>query len=205
MFIPASFRVDDLEELHNFIDTYGFGTLISDHDGIPFGSHLPLLLDREQNLLLGHMARANPHWEAFATTESLAIFHGPHAYISPTWYVNSPAVPTWNYAAVHVYGVAQILSEEQTRSVVERTVQKYEGSRSTPWTYDIPAEFRDKLLRGIVGFSIPLTRIEGKYKLGQNRPVADQERMFANLQQGGVDEQLLAAFIVQKQTKAQPT
>jgi len=202
LFIPSSFRIDDRDTLFAFIGRYGFATLVTPLDGSPFASHLPLLLDRETDLLLGHVSRANPHWAAFAAgAESLAVFAGPHAYVSPTWYATAPAVPTWNYAAVHVYGVPRLLSPERTREVVDLTVQKYEGSRPAPWADEMPEDLRGKLLAGIVGFELPISRIEGKFKLGQNRSAADQAGMLAGLRGDGAEANLLAEFIDGRVTK----
>ncbi len=106
MYIPAAFAVKDEAILFDFIDRHSFATLVSTIDDVPFATHLPVLLDRARNRLLGHVAYANPHWRCFdGVREVLIIFQGPHAYVSPSWYVETPAVPTWNYAAVHVYGV----------------------------------------------------------------------------------------------------
>lgn len=196
MFIPSSFRVEDRETLADFMEQYGFATLITVHNGVPFASHVPLLLDRTANVLLGHLARANPQWQSFeADTEALAIFAGPHAYISPSWYATAPAVPTWNYTTVHVYGTPRLLSDERTREVVDATVQKYESKRETPWPNDGPEDYRHKLLAGIVGFEIAISRIEGKFKLGQNRSVADQTGMLAGLRADGTAGEELANFI----------
>jgi transcriptional regulator len=163
VFIPASFRIDDRDTLLAFIERYGFATLVStDPNGVPFATHVPLLLDRSSGLLLGHIATANPQWEMFTDRESLAVFHGPHAYVSPTWYATAPAVPTWNYAAVHVYGTPRVINAERTGDVIDRLVSKYESHRPTPWTGDIPDDYRKRLLAGVVGFAMPLTRIEGK-------------------------------------------
>src|SRR5262245_45198 len=122
MYIPASFRVDDPDVLDAFVEQYSFATLVSVRDSSPFATHVPLLIDRERRVLLGHFARANPHCDAIGSTfESLAIFNGPHAYISPSWYATAPAVPTWNYAAVHVYGRLSAISEERTSKLVDMT------------------------------------------------------------------------------------
>ena len=123
MYIPKSFQVTDPEVLAAFIRAHSFATLVSAVDGTPFATHLPLLLD--QGTLLGHVARANPHWQAFdGQREALAIFHGPHAYISPTWYATGPAVPTWNYAAVHVYGAPRLIEGEALAALVDRLPKK---------------------------------------------------------------------------------
>lgn len=197
VFIPPSFQVDDVAILYDFIDRYSFATLVSTLHGSPFATHLPLLLDRENDVLLGHIARANPHREAFTREQdTLAIFAGPHAYISPSWYVTAPSVPTWNYTAVHVYGTSRILSAERTREVVDRTILKYESTREAPWSNDLPEDYRQKLLAGIVGFEMPIMRIEGKFKLGQNRSEPDQASMRAALHTGNTDARQLAEFIV---------
>lgn len=177
------------------MERYSFATLVSTCHGAVCASHVPLLVDRENELLLGHLARGNPHWEGFGDAESLAIFMGPHAYVSPAWYATALAVPTWNYAVVHVYGVPQLLSPDQTREVVDLTFRKYESGRQSPWPNDLPEDFRQKLLAGVVGFKMPMTRIEGKYKLGQNRSATDQAGMLNGLHAEGVESRLLAEFI----------
>jgi transcriptional regulator len=195
VFIPSSFRIDDRNTLLAFIERYGFATLIStDPNGVPFATHVPLLLDRSSETLLGHIARANPQWEMFGDRESLAIFHGPHAYVSPSWYTVAPAVPTWNYATVHVYGTLRVLDSDRTADVVERLVSKYEMHRPTPWPGDMPDDYRRRMLAGIVGFEMPLTRIEGKFKLGQNRSAEDRAGTIAGLRADGGEATEFAAF-----------
>jgi len=129
------------------------------------------------------MARANPQWQHFSSsTEALVVFHGPHSYISPSWYQTGPAVPTWNYAAVHAYGIPVVFSEhERVVSLLGEMVSTYESSFERPWPGDLPDDYRDKLMKGIVAFEIPVTRLEGKFKLGQNRSVADLQRVFEAL------------------------
>lgn len=177
MYIPPAFKIDDSSKLATFIGQHSFATLIT-HDGTaPFASHLPMLVrsDAGSGMLVSHMARSNPQWRHFSQgSEVLAIFHGPHAYVSPSWYETEPAVPTWNYASVHVYGVPHILSEqEQVEALLDETVSKYESAFEQPWSGKLPEEFRDKLMEGIVAFEIPIQRMEGKFKLGQNRSAAD--------------------------------
>jgi transcriptional regulator len=196
VYIPSSFRVESRATLFEFVERYGFATLVSDCGGVPYASHLPLLLDREGATLLGHMARANPHWKAFdGASEALAIFSGPHAYISPTWYVSLAEVPTWNYTVVHVYGIPKLLTPDRTREAVDATVQKYESMRPNPWPNELPDEYRRRLLESIVGFEMPVARIEGKFKLGQNRSSADQDGMLEGLRGGDAEEVALAEFI----------
>jgi transcriptional regulator len=199
VYIPPAFRVDDVAVLYAFVEEYSFATLVSVRDGVPCATHLPLLLDREHGVILGHLARANQHWEAFGGgTESVAIFHGPHAYISPAWYVTAPAVPTWNYAAVHVYGIPRLLTEDRTWEVVDQTVKRFESKHAAPWPNELPEGFRQKMLRGIVAFEIPIARIEGKFKLGQNRSAVDQAGMLAHLRAGNSAAQVLAEFIMRR-------
>src|SRR5260370_40830619 len=116
MYIPKAFREDDIKTLHTFMREYSFATLVTQQEGMPFASHLPFLLDREQGpygTLLAHMARANPQWRDFdGTQEALVIFQGPHAYISPSWYQASLSVPTWNYAVAHAYGQPRIIEDQ---------------------------------------------------------------------------------------------
>lgn len=186
MYCPKAFVVSDPEQLQSFIEQYSFATLVNTVDGHPFATHLPFLLDistSAHGTLLGHMARANPQWQAFeGGQEVLAIFQGPHAYISPSWYETAPAVPTWNYATVHVYGVPRIIEDgERLAALVDRLTTVYESGMPQPWPGDIPVDFKQKLLKAIVGFVIDITRIEGKFKLGQNRPLADQQAVAQRL------------------------
>lgn len=188
MYLPASFAEEDRSTLVDFIDRHGFATLISGSGPEISVSHLPLLVDTqcqspEQLRLMGHMARANPHWREWTdTSRALAIFHGPHAYTSPAWYVASPAVPTWNYVVVHVHGRPRLLDADETAAVVWRTVEKYEGNRPGRWNAQLPDDFVRSMLKAIVGFELSIERIEGKFKLGQNRSRADRAGMFAGLE-----------------------
>lgn len=191
MYLPSQFLVEDAEKQAAFIERHSFATLVTSHndgsDGSsPFASHLPLLFDADrgpQGTLVGHMARANPHWRQFASgVESLAIFHGPHAYVSPSWYASEPAVPTWNYAAVHVYGVPFVIEDhDRVVEALNRTVAFYESAFERPWPGQLPEEYRDGLIRAIVAFEIPVSRIEGKYKLSQNRSPADRQGVYQAL------------------------
>jgi transcriptional regulator len=179
MYIPKAFHVSDNSVLDAFIMHNSFATLVSTVAGTLFATHLPLILDRTPSspgVLLGHVARANPHWRVFdGQQEALAMFHGPHAYISPSWYTTSPAVPTWNYAVVHVYGRPHVVEDEEwLANLVDRLVALYEAGMPDPWPGVLPTEFKANLLKAIVGFSMEITRVEGKFKLGQNRSLADQ-------------------------------
>lgn len=172
MYTPNSFRQDDSDALFGLIERHSFAALVSEAGGELTASHLPLLVDRaagDVGYLLGHMARANPQWRELAGQDVLAIFSGPHAYVSPTWYGASPMVPTWNYLAVHVYGRFEPIEEDdELLDLLQQTVTKYESPQPRPWTFADDDPYVEKLLKGIVGFRIEIDRIEGKWKLGQN-------------------------------------
>ena len=187
MYIPKTFEVTDVSVLHEFIETYSFGTLVTVGGEQAIATRVPLILDRasgRHGTLLGHVARANPQWRSFdGNRQCLAMFDGPHAYVSPTWYARSPAVPTWNYASVHVYGTPRPIHEaEQLAALVDRLVGIYEAGMPQPWSGELPASFKAGMLKAIVGFTIEIDRIEGKFKLGQNRPVEDQIATVAQLE-----------------------
>lgn len=185
MYIPAHFRQSDTSVLHDFIEQNSFGLLVSQTDGEPFASHLPLLLDRTagpQGTLVGHMARANLQWQQAATGTVLAVFSGPHAYISPSWYESDNVVPTWNYAAVHVYGQLRLVDDaDAVIDIVRQYVEFYERPSPRPWQLDGTSSFIERLAAQIVGFTIEIERIEGKWKLSQNHPQERQEKVVAAL------------------------
>lgn len=185
MYLPSAFRQNDLTELHRQIAACRLATLVSHGPRGLQASHLPLLLVEEEGefgTLYGHLARANPHWRELALdTEVLVICQGPDAYVSPGWYPakaeHGKVVPTWNYIAVHAYGQAEIFDDEQRLlNLVSRLSDRHEASQPKPWSVDdAPREYLDSMLRAIVGFALPIRRLEGKWKLGQNRSAADQQ------------------------------
>lgn len=205
LYLPETFAERDLATLHAFIERYGFATLLTPDALDPPVTHLPLLLDRTrgpQGVLLGHMARANPHWQAIAAQpQVLALFHGPHAYVSPSWYQSHPSVPTWNYAVVHVRGRARLLHDPQQLEPLVRTlVERHEQSRPHPWTMALPAEFQAQMLAAIVGFEIEIAHLEGKLKLSQNRPAKDRQNVLDALSAGTPGEREVAALMRQRQS-----
>jgi transcriptional regulator len=190
MYIPDAFLVENPDKLSGLIRRHSFATLVTIDGESSFASHLPVLFHAEagsRGTLVSHMARANPQWRHFASgRETLVMFHGPHAYISPTWYATAPAVPTWNYAAVHAYGVAQIITDHaRMLELLRETVSIYEAPLPEPWGGDLPEEYRERLMQAIVGFEIPVSRIEGKFKLGQNRPAEDMQGVYDALSGSG--------------------
>lgn len=191
MYVPSHFSEGDLRHLHDIIRHNAFGVVTSPLDGHLMATHLPFLIDPDRGprgTLLAHMARANSHWKGFdGVTEALVVFSGPHGYISPTWYEKGPAVPTWNYIAVHAYGVpVQRDDPAETRAHLGQLASIYEAGRDRPWRIeDQPMDFIDGMLRGVIAFEIPIARIEGKTKLSQNRPKGDMTRIVAALRAEG--------------------
>ncbi|UZJ60467.1 FMN-binding negative transcriptional regulator [Pseudomonas sp. KU26590] len=183
MYTPSYFKDEDLASLHRQIEATRLATLVTfDETGLQ-ASHIPLLLEPTQGpqgTLYGHLAKANPQWKALETgAEALLIFQGADAYISPSFYAakaeHGKVVPTWNYLAVHAYGRADVfIDPERLLRIVTGLTDKHEASRAEPWAVsDAPADYVAKMLNGIVGFAIPIERLEGKRKLNQNRSAED--------------------------------
>jgi len=183
MYTPAAFRDDEIASLHQLMEDTRLAILVTHDETGMQASHLPLLLRREQGAngtLYGHLARANPQWRALQNgAEVLIIFPGADAYVSPAFYPakaeHGKVVPTWNYVAVHAYGIAEVFSDAQRLlNVVSALTDKHEAGRASPWAVaDAPAEYIDKMLGAIVGFALPIERLEGKRKLSQNRSAED--------------------------------
>jgi transcriptional regulator len=181
VFIPKNMLMCNLSEKHAFIKQFSFALLLSDDLQV---THLPMTLVTEEGgfgVLYAHMARANPHWRTLDKQKVKVVFNGPHAYISPNWYATGPAVPTWNYAAVHVSGQASLLDDVQTLEAVEALVNQYEPALLNNQAL-MPTDYQHKLLTAIVGFKIEIQQIEGKHKLGQHKSVADQQGTVTGLQ-----------------------
>lgn len=182
MYIPKSFAVNDAETLYQFMRAHNFATLVTHHDGHLTASSIPFMVDSERGVLRAHLARANNQWKSFDGTETLVIFQGAHAYISPTWYGEHPSVPTWNYTAVHVYGVPTIIDDETTiHEMLGELVANHESGREPEWTINLPDDYMQKMVKSIVVFEIPMERVEGKFKMSQNRSAADQTSVIAHL------------------------
>jgi transcriptional regulator len=191
VYIPEYFRVRDHEDAIKFMRANPFAILISSMDAGPFATHLPLFVraekaadkDEEKVVLRGHVAKANPHWRYLERQpQCLAIFHGPHSYISPAHYTVHESVPTWNYGAVHLYGSAQLFSSPEALQVVlHELIHTFEPAYAAQWA-SLDEGFRERMLKQIVGFEIEVTKVEAKFKLNQNRSREDQANVIASLE-----------------------
>lgn len=203
MYLPPHFAEQRIEVLADFMRAHPFATLVSPGADGPFATHLPLLWDPAPapfGTLTGHIARPNPHGRgAPAGLDSLAIFHGPQAYISPNWYPSKrehgKAVPTWNYIAVHAAGPLTLIDDPAwLLALVTRLTDLHERNSAVPWRVsDAPAGFLEAMLRGIVGVEIPVRRLEGKWKLSQNRPAPDRAGTIAGLDGRGDTDAIAVA------------
>ncbi|MCC5809217.1 MAG: FMN-binding negative transcriptional regulator [Ectothiorhodospiraceae bacterium] len=198
MYLPRHFEETRTAVLHEVIRTHPFATLVTlGADGLD-ANHLPLILDSEPaplGTLRGHVARANPVWRQLQVdARALLIFQGPHAYISPSWYATKQetgkVVPTWNYAVVHAHGSARVVEDaDWLRNQVEQLTNTHEGPRPEPWQVsDAPQDYIEKMLKAIVGIEVPVARLAGKWKLGQNRSEADREGVLEGLQREQTDQ-----------------
>jgi transcriptional regulator len=186
LYIPAHFSTDDRAAIARLIHDHPFATLLTPGAPELQVTHLPLIhvADCEPHgTLLGHFARANPHWRNAAGAESIAIFHGPHAYVSPSWYADpAGAVPTWNYAVVHAHGTLQVAQDPaETRAVLDLLIHRFESARPAPWQLGLDADRLRAMVDAIVGFRLKVRRIEAKFKMSQNRSGEDQVRVAAAL------------------------
>ena len=187
VYLPPTFTEARPPVLVAHIERHDFGLLVSRGAAGLTASHIPFLVEYhgEELHLLGHLARPNPQVEDLGHDEQvLAIFSGPHAYISPSWYAAGPAVPTWNYVDVHAYGTVRLVREaDWLRSLLLRLSDRHEAGSSNPWRMrELPEPYLQGMLKGIVGLDIAVTRLEGKYKLSQNRPAVDRPRVIAELE-----------------------
>jgi transcriptional regulator len=205
MYIPKVFNEPDQAKLHDFVERNSFALLVSQGDQRLIASHLPVLLDRASGphgRLFGHMARANSQWRE-AAGEVLVVFSGPHAYISPAWYEAEGVVPTWNYVAVHAYGKLELVENRAgLLEILRKSVATFEGAPPAPWKFDESDNTLSKLLPAIVGFQIAITRIEGKWKLGQNRPEEQRQRVVRALEsRTDEDSREIAALMKERKSE----
>ncbi|SDN79036.1 negative transcriptional regulator, PaiB family [Psychrobacillus sp. OK028] len=186
MYIPKFFKVTNVDEITEFMKENSFATLVTTKKGKPIASHLPLQLHKqgEDYYITGHMAYGNPQWRTFESCEEvLVIYQGPHSYISSSWYGHEN-VPTWNYQAVHVYGQASLLGEEELKQDLIALLEKYEKHRENPILWDrLSPQLLESELKGIVGFKIKVQEFQAAYKLSQNRNEEDYQNIIGKLKE----------------------
>lgn len=181
MYVPEHFKVSEQEEIFSFLDANAFGQLISLQDDRLTCSHLPFLPSSDRKHLHCHLARQNGQWQQIAGQQVLITFLGPHDYVSPSWF-QTPGVPTWNYQAVHVYGHCRVFeTPEELATLVDSLSRRYESAFEIPWE----PQYRDAMLKAIVGVEIEIEDIQCKYKLSQNRPAEDQQGAIDRLDELG--------------------
>ena len=202
MYTPKINQVDDRATLIEAMQAYSFAILFGPltQQGATetsVATHLPLVVkDKgEHGLLEGHFARANHHWQALAGRETLVVFQGPHSYVSPTLYAEPLSVPTWNYIAIHAFGTLELVEDEPGKeALLKNLIEVHESAYAEQW-HRLPEDYRRTMLAGITGFRIPIARIEGKFKLSQNRPETDRRSIRAAHAAGTPDQQSLAAWM----------
>ncbi|PGA11930.1 FMN-binding negative transcriptional regulator [Bacillus toyonensis] len=199
MYIPKYFAIQGEEMKYETIEQNSFATLFSQHNGEPYATHLPLLLNRETLTLYGHFARPNAQWKDSENQQVLAIFQGPHSYISPSLYETNKAVPTWNYVAVHVYGELEVVEDKQELlNSLQDLVHKYEDPQSTYSLDDVDPDYMAGLSKGIVGFKIKINKIEGKAKLSQNHSIERRNLVVEKLEKVGSEGSKRIAELMRK-------
>jgi transcriptional regulator len=181
MYIPRDYRIADNRLIFDFIRKNGFAQLITMHEGKPLATHLPLVLETgEKNILHGHLARGNPQWRSFEDQVALAVFTGPHSYISSSWY-DHVNVPTWNYIAIHIYGKIRIINDDELYDSLKVLVDKYEAKSDHPVRTEDMKDYVLSQMKGVVGFQMSVDVIEGKWKMSQNRDDKNYAQIIAEL------------------------
>jgi transcriptional regulator len=201
LYVPRHFGAGNRVAVARLVHDHPFATLVTPAAGEPHVSHVPLIWAGDcepYGTLLGHFARANPHVDVAAGAESIAIFHGPHAYVSPSWYADpAAAVPTWNYAVVHAHGTLEFAREPaETRAILDLLIHRFESSRAAPWTPGLDRTQMKAMVNAIIGFRIKIKRIDAKFKLSQNRTPDDRARVVSALAaEGYADAAATAAWM----------
>ncbi len=186
LYIPPTHRVEDLKFLHDFMDEFSFVELVTCSPEIRI-THIPVILDRSTGrygTLYGHVSRQNPQGGTFDGQHSaVVVFRGPHAYISPTWYAKTEAVPTWNFAVVHASGNLKAITEKKSlHDLLAKLIEKFENPEKPAYDFSkLPDSYTHGLMAGIMGFEMEIERLEGKFKLGQERSESDREGVLRNL------------------------
>jgi transcriptional regulator len=200
MYIPKYFEITNREEMNEIIHSYGFATLYSSHQGRPYATQLPLLLNEDGNELIGHFAKGNKQWTDIVGQQVLIVFQGPHCYISPSWYETQDTVPTWNYVTVHVNGEVELMSDGDTRLMesMKNLTIKYEEPTSGYSLDNVEDTYIESLSKGVVGFSIRIDEIQGKAKLSQNHSQERIERVIDSLKKTGKANEQAISICMEK-------
>ena len=205
MYIPPAFRVDDIADVHRTMREARSATLVTATQEGLIGTPLPMLLNENEGpngTLYAHVAKANPQWKLPPSVEAMAIFAGPDAYVSPSWYATKQethkVVPTWNYIAVHAYGPVEFFDDaERLLDVITRLTDLHEKPRKDRWAVtDAPADFVKAQLRGIIGLRMPISRLDGKRKMSQNRSSADRAGVIKGLSESYRSEDHVVASLI---------
>lgn len=201
MYIPSHFSFADQPDIVAFMQRFNFATIVSVVEGLPFATHLPFVVEESGEghiRLLAHFAKANPQWKSLETQTTLVIFSEPHAYVSPSLYSKELNVPTWNYAAVHAYGRAQlIIEDEAVFQLLQNQMQTFEKEYLAQWTR-LPQDYKNAMLKGISAFEIPVDKLEAKWKMSQNKPEQDRAKVAAHLLESEDDAARQIGAMMQK-------
>ncbi len=185
MYIPKQFRKEEITEIVEFIRSNSFGVLFSQHDGMPTATHLPFIVsvqDDSSIILISHMAKANPQWKTLHSQSALAVFTGPHAYVSASWYEEENTVSTWNYLSAHVLGKIEIVQDDESlKQILKETTDFYEQEFENPWKLEDHEKTVDSMLNGIVGLKMQVEKVDGKWKLNQHHSTVRKQRVIEQL------------------------
>lgn len=196
MYIPKAFKIRDEQFNHEIINDYGFATLFSQHNGEPYATHIPLMLSEDKTYLYGHFSVANHQWKDIEGQTVLAVFQGPHSYISSSWYETNRSVPTWNYISVHVSGVIEMIGGRELKESLSRLVHKYEAPDSAYQLDEVDDRYLKAMRTAIKGFRIKISKIEGKAKLSQNHSEERRSGVIEKLEASKKeDERKIAAYM----------
>lgn len=197
MYIPKYFLLKDESFINEIIETYSFATLISQHNGELYGTHMPLIWDASERVLYGHFSKKNEQWRDIEHQRVLVIFQGPHCYISSTWYETDRAVSTWNYVVVHLYGkVKRMTDQREIYKSLNQLTTKYEGKGSSNELSKIDSKYLEAMMKEIVPFKINVETVQAKAKLSQNHPKERQKKIIEKLEKSeDKNKQLISAFM----------
>ena len=203
MYIPKHFEINDPSLIEEFLNSYGFGLLINNAPEDLAATHLPFLYETnegDKGALYTHVARNNPQWQSLRPDKKvLAVFFGPHGYISPSWYSSNPAVPTWDYVAIHIYAYPELIEEkEKLYDLLTKTSDFYEKQNGTDWKPDFTGEYYQKLTQAIVGIKLKVVEIQASFKLSQNKSVEDKNKVIAALKADGNPESIKLADLISR-------